>query len=79
MFAFFIPGVTESLLLLVLLGITIALVLPFWMICTKVGLPGWFSLAVFVPVLNILFLYYLAFVQLAAMRKLIKLCLRDSA
>ena len=60
MLAFFIPGAPESLLLL---GITIALVLPFWMICTKVGLPGWFSLAVFVPVLNILFLYYLAFAE----------------
>ncbi len=65
MFAFFMTWSTESLLLL---GIYAALVIPFlvfpfWMVSTKAGFPGWFSLAVFVPVLNIVFFYYLAFAE----------------
>jgi len=36
-------------------------VIPVWRICTRMGHPGWFSIAVLVPIVNILFLYFLAF------------------
>lgn len=46
-------GITTAFLLLVLF--------PIWRICAKAGFPGWYSLAVLIPILNLLFLYYLAF------------------
>ncbi len=35
----------------------------FWRICSKAGHPGWYSLAVFVPLLNLTALYVLAFTK----------------
>ena len=67
MLAFFMPGPVE----LVIIGIfLIVSVLPFWMICSKAGFPGWFSLAVLVPVLNIVLLFFLAFAEWPALRHL---------
>ena len=65
MFAFFLPGPVE---LLVLCGVSIFLVLPFWMICSKAGFPGWISLAVLVPVLNLVLLFFLAFADWPALQ-----------
>lgn len=45
-------------------------VIPFWMICSKAGFPGWISLAVLVPVLNIVLLFFLAFAEWPALRHL---------
>ena len=36
-------------------------VVPLWRICTRLGFPGWLSLAVFIPLANLLFMYFLAF------------------
>jgi hypothetical protein len=36
-------------------------VVPFWKICFKVGYPGWFSFLIIIPLINLLFLYFLAF------------------
>lgn len=36
-------------------------VVPFWRICQKAGYPGALGLLIIVPLVNILFLYYLAF------------------
>ena len=44
--------------------------LSFWMIASKAGFPGWISLAILVPVLNFVFLLYLAFAPWAALRHL---------
>lgn len=38
-------------------------VVPFWRICLRVGYPPWLSLLVVVPLVNLGFLYYLAFAE----------------
>jgi len=42
--------------------------LPFWKICSKAGFPGWISLAILVPLLNIGLLFFLAFAEWPALR-----------
>ena len=36
-------------------------VVPFWRICSRVGFSPWASLLVLVPLVNLIFIYYLAF------------------
>lgn len=46
------------------LGILLTLLLivvPFWKICEKAGYSGWLSLLVMLPLINIGFLFFLAF------------------
>ncbi|MBB3048746.1 heme/copper-type cytochrome/quinol oxidase subunit 4 [Litorivivens lipolytica] len=46
------------------LGFLLALLLivvPFWKICEKAGYSGWLSLLVMLPLINIGFLFFLAF------------------
>ena len=45
----------------------ILVVFPSWKICEKAGFPGWYSLAVFFPMLNVFLLYYLAFASWPAL------------
>jgi len=44
-----------------MLVIAALIVWPFWRICQKAGYPGLMALFVFVPVVNIIFLYWFAF------------------
>ena len=44
-----------------MLIIAALIVLPFWRICTKAGYPGILALLVFIPVVNLIFLYWFAF------------------
>ena len=37
------------------------IVLPFWKITTKAGYNSWLSLLVIIPLVNLIFIYYLAF------------------
>ena len=43
-----------------LIGAIIAII-PFWRICTRVGYSPWLSLLVAIPLVNIVFIYFLAF------------------
>jgi hypothetical protein len=45
-------------LLAVLIG-----VVPFWRICSRVGHSPWLSLLIFVPLINLIFIYWLAFAE----------------
>ena len=36
-------------------------VVPFWRICTRIGYSPWLSLLILVPLVNIGFIYFLAF------------------
>jgi hypothetical protein len=36
-------------------------IIPFWRICTRVGYSPWLSLLVAIPLVNIIFIYFLAF------------------
>lgn len=64
------PGFIE----LIIIGIIAIFftVIPFWMICSKAGFPGWISLAVLIPVLNLVLLFFLAFAEWPALRQLPK-------
>ena len=43
-----------------LIGAIVAII-PFWRICTRVGYSPWLSLLVAIPLVNIIFIYFLAF------------------
>jgi len=53
-------GTTE---LIVILFYATIFIIPLWRICQKAGHPGWYSLVVFIPLLNIIALYLLAFTK----------------
>ena len=38
-----------------------AIVFPFWKINTKAGYPGWLALLIIIPMVNVAYLYFLAF------------------
>lgn len=66
--AMFAPGVPEILVSSVIACFTIILtILPFWKIFEKAGFPGFYSLAMLVPLLNIFVLFYLAFADWPAL------------
>ncbi len=48
---------------------TILLVLPFWRICSKAGYSGALSLFIFIPLANLIFLYWLAFADWPSSRR----------
>lgn len=43
-------------------------IIPFWRICTRVGLSPWLSLLLIVPFANLIFIYYLAFTDWPTLR-----------
>ena len=43
-------------------------IIPFWRICTRVGLSPWLSLLLVVPLANLIFVYFLAFGEWPAWR-----------
>ncbi len=51
-----------------LIGAIIAII-PFWRICDRVGLSPWLSLLLFVPLANIIFVYYVAFAEWPAQQR----------
>ena len=38
-------------------------VVPFWRICSRVGHSPWLSLLIVVPLINLIFIYWLAFAE----------------
>lgn len=59
-------GATEWI---ILVFIALVIVLPYWRIFTKAGFPGWLSLTMIIPGVNLLALFYLAFAEWPALRK----------
>ena len=57
-----------ELVLVVLFGVF--LILPVWKIFAKAGYPGYWSLGLCIPLLNIFLWYYLAFSQWPVLREL---------
>jgi hypothetical protein len=51
-------GLGLAWLIVVLIG-----VVPFWRICNRVGHSPWLSLLVLVPLINLIFIYWLAFAE----------------
>ena len=52
-----------------MLVIAILFVLPLWQICVKAGYPGILALLVFIPVVNLIFLYWFAFSDWPSLRR----------
>ena len=50
---------TRHLLLLIIL--LVIFVWPWWKIFSKAGYPGWLALGMFVPLLNVILIFYFAF------------------
>jgi hypothetical protein len=61
MFGIGAPEVFVLLFIGVITGVLV--VLPFWKIFSKAGFSGWCSLSQFVPILNVIALFYLAFAE----------------
>jgi hypothetical protein len=57
------PGPIGLLIVAIIIG------LPFWKICAKAGYPGITSLLIYIPLLNLIFLYWLAFSAWPSLRK----------
>ncbi len=53
---------------LILLLWAAVIILPFWKISSKAGFPGWLSLLLLVPVVNLIVLYVIAFARWPARR-----------
>ena len=58
--------------LLIILFIVCVLVVPFWRIFTKAGYSGALALLMFVPVVNLIMLYFLAFAEWPALRNRVR-------
>ena len=52
-----------SVQLLMILVWIIIVIVPFWKITTRAGYSGWLSLLMIVPLVNLVYLYFLAFAK----------------
>jgi hypothetical protein len=58
------PGLLEALLILAIaVSMIVLTVFPFWLIFTKAGFPGWYSLGMLFPILNLVLIFFLAFAK----------------
>lgn len=44
-----------------LLVMAVLVIVPVWRICQRAGYPGWLSMFIVIPMLNLVFLYFIAF------------------
>jgi len=44
-----------------MLALASVVVIPVWRICQRTGYPGWMGILILIPVVNIFFLYFMAF------------------
>lgn len=59
------PGPCEIVTIFVTLFV---LVFPFWKITEKTGFPPWWSFAMVVPILNVVFIFFLALADWPALQ-----------
>ena len=59
--------------LVIIAVVSVIVVLPFWKIFAKAGFPGALSLTQLVPILNVIVLFYVAFVEWPIHRQLTQL------
>jgi len=46
-----------------MLVMAVFLVVPAWRICQRIGYPGWMGILIIVPMVNLVFLYFIAFAK----------------
>ena len=58
--------------MMIVMGLIVGIVavVAFWRICEKAGFPGWYGVAVVIPMVNVLFVLFLAFAEWPLERKL---------
>lgn len=44
-----------------MLVVAVLVVIPAWRICQRTGYPGWLGVLVLIPIVNLLFFYFIAF------------------
>ena len=49
--------------------IAVVAIIPFWQICKRVGYSPWLSLLIVLPLVNLIFMYYLAFSEWPSEKK----------
>ena len=59
--------------LIIILSIIVIGLLPAWLIFSKAGYPGWYGLAIFVPLLGFLIYFFPAFAEWSIRRELAEL------
>ncbi|HKK05288.1 MAG TPA: hypothetical protein VKA50_05500 [Gammaproteobacteria bacterium] len=47
----------------------VIIVLPFWKITAKAGYSGWLSLLMIIPLVNLIYIYFLAFASWPSLRR----------
>jgi hypothetical protein len=65
------PGMYEMMVIgvMVVPGLILLSVVPFWMICKKAGFPAALSLLMVVPIANVVLPFYIAFAEWPAQRQ----------
>jgi len=61
------PGPIELVLIIVIVMASV-IVVPFWRIFSKAGFPGALSLLMFIPLVNLIMIFVLAFAEWPALR-----------
>ncbi len=58
--------------MMIVMGLIVGIVavVAFWRICAKAGFPGWYGVAVVIPMVNVLLVLFLAFAEWPLERKL---------
>ena len=60
----------SPMIIVMCLIVGILAVVAFWRICAKAGVPGWYGVAVVIPMVNVLFVLFLAFAEWPLEREL---------
>jgi len=56
--------------LIIMLIWVLVVVIPFWKITSKAGYSGWLSLLIIVPLVNVIYMYFIAFAKWPSLTKL---------
>ena len=60
------PGPSELIIIVI---VTLAVVVAFWRIFAKAGFPGALSLLMFIPIVNVVMIFFLAFAEWPVLAK----------
>lgn len=55
--------------LIILVVYAVVIVVPFWKISLKAGYSGWLSLLMIIPLVNLIYIYFLAFSNWPSLRE----------
>ena len=65
----FIAGAPGPIELLLIIVMALVVVVPFWRIFAKAGFSGALSLLMFIPILNVVMIFFLAFAEWPALKE----------